>query len=401
MATIPDRAPFEPRESHHEILRKVLVNFEEFALVHDFVNRILDVVRFLRIFRHQRVQRRRSAIPRIVRRAPRRIFKIIRRQVAEQLANHREALGIVARNEMRDAALLVVRHRAAELLLRHFFVRHRLDHVRPGDEHVRAVARHENKIRDRWRIHRAARARAHDRADLRHHAARQRVAQKNICVTRERHHAFLNPRAARIVQPNHRRALPHRQIHNLRNLRSIRLRKRPAKHGEVLRENINEAAIDAAVAGDEAVARRTLLLHPEIGAMVPHKFVELLEGAFIEQQVHPLPRAELAFFVLAFAAFSAAAFFGFGVAAAKLFEAVEMFAVFDWFWGAHNRLPISAFCAAKASEARFLRYPFYRLLEKAIKLFLNRLAGVLIAEPWIKTDVPGGQFARGKARAEQ
>ena len=135
--------------------------------------------------------------------------------------------------------------------------------------------------------------------------------------------------------------------------------------------------------------------------MMPHKFVELLEGAFVEQQVDSLPRAELSFLVLAFAALGAAAVFGFGVATAELLDAVEMFAVFDWFWGAHNRLPISAFCAAKASAARFLRYPFYRLLEKAIKLFLNRLAGVLIAEPWIKTGFPGGQFARGKARAEQ
>jgi hypothetical protein len=69
--------------------------------------------------------------------------------------------------------------------------------------------------------------------------------------------------------------------------------------------------------------------------MVPHEFVELLEGVFIEQQVHPLPRAELAFLVLPFAAFRAAAFFGFGVAAAQLFEAIEVFAVLDWFWGAH------------------------------------------------------------------
>jgi hypothetical protein len=71
-----------------------------------------------------------------------------------------------------------------------------------------------------------------------------------------------------------------------------------------------------------------------------------------------------------------------------------MFAVFDWFWGAHNGLSISAFWAAKASAARFLRHLFYRLLEKAIKLFLNRLAEVLIAEPWIKTDVPGGSGSR-------
>jgi hypothetical protein len=44
--------------------------------------------------------------------------------------------------------------------------------------------------------------------------------------------------------------------------------------------------------------------------------------------------------------------------------------------------------------------PFYRRLEKAIKLFLNRLAGVLIAEPWIKTDVPGGQLLAAEPKRQ-
>ena len=88
------------------------------------------------------------------------------------------------------------------------------------------------------------------------------------------------------------------------------------------------------------------------------EFVELLEGAFIEQQVHPLARAELAFFVLAFAAFWAAAFFGFGVAAAKLFEAVEMFAVFDWFWGAHNGSQYQLFALPRQAKRDSLGTPF-------------------------------------------
>ena len=93
-----------------------------------------------------------------------------------------------------------------------------------------------------------------------------------------------------------------------------------------------------AVAGNEAVARRALLLHAEVGAMVADKFVELFEGALVQKQVDPFARAELAFLVLAFAAFGAATLFGFGVAAAKLFEAVEMFAMLHWFWGTHIRV---------------------------------------------------------------
>jgi hypothetical protein len=41
--------------------------------------------------------------------------------------------------EVRDAALLVVRHRAAELLLGDVLVRDRPDHVGAGHEHVARV----------------------------------------------------------------------------------------------------------------------------------------------------------------------------------------------------------------------------------------------------------------------
>jgi hypothetical protein len=92
--------------------------------------------------------------------------------------------------------------------------------------------------------------------------------------------------------------------------------------------------------------------------MVAHEFVELLEGTLIEQQVYPLPRAKLTFFVLAFAAFVAAAFFGFGVAAAQLFEAVEMFAVFDWFWGAHIGSQYQLFALPRQAQRDFLGTSF-------------------------------------------
>ena len=57
------------------------------------------------------------------------------------------------------------------------------------------------------------------------------------------------------------------------------------------------------------------------------KFVELFEGAFIEQQVDAFAGAELALLVFALAALGAAASFGFGVELAELFEAVVMLAM--------------------------------------------------------------------------
>ena len=219
---------------------------------------------------------------------------------------------------MRDAAGRVVRHGAAQILLGNIFVRNGFDDVRAGDEHVRRVARHENEIGDGRRIHGAARARAHDGADLRDHAAGQRVAQKNIGIARQRPHAFLDARSAGIIQANHRRAVAHRQVHDLADLQGVCFREGAAKHGEILREHVNQTAIDASETGDESVAGRPLILHAEIIAAMRNKFVELFKCAFIEQQRDALARRELAGFVLALAAFRAAAGFRLGAAAAQL-----------------------------------------------------------------------------------
>ena len=233
---------------------------------------------------------------------------------------------------MRDAAGGVVRHGAAQLLLGDFFVGDGLDDVRAGDEHVGRVARHENEIGDGGGINSAAGARAHDRADLRDHAAGERIAQENIGIARQRFDAFLNARAAGIVQADHGRAGAHRQVHDLGDFGGVGFGKRAAENGEILREDVHQAASDAAVAGDKPVAGRALRFHAEIVGVVADEFVELFEGAFVEQQVHAFAGAELALFVLALAAFGAAAGFGFGVELAELLEAIVVFAM-----GGHRR----------------------------------------------------------------
>ena len=63
--------------------------------------------------------------------------------------------------------------------------------------------------------------------------------------------------------------------------------------------------------------------------MMADEFVELFEGAFIEEQVNAFAGAELALLVLAFTALCSAARFGFGVQLAQLFQAVVMSAMFS------------------------------------------------------------------------
>ena len=181
-------------------------------------------------------------------------------------------------------------------------MRHRLDHVRTGDEHVAGAVHHEDEIGDGGRVDRAAGAGSHDGGDLRHHAARERVAQENIGVAGQRDDAFLNARAAGIVEAHQRRAVLQRQVHHLADFLRVGFRERSAEDGEILREDVGQAAVDAAIAADHAVAGDDLLVHAEIPAAVRDQLVELFEGAFVEQQLDALARGELAFLMLPLAA---------------------------------------------------------------------------------------------------
>ena len=120
----------------------------------------------------------------------------------------------------------------------------------------------------------------------------------------------------------------HRQVHDFRDFQSVRLRKRSAEHGKILREHVDQAAFDQSVSGDEAVAGRALFLHAEIAAVVHHELVEFLEGAFIQQQFDSLARAQLAFLVLAFAPLGSAALLGFLIPAPQFFQPVVVFSQF-------------------------------------------------------------------------
>ena len=97
----------------------------------------------------------------------RRVLHVVAGQIAQQLLHQEDRVLFVLGREMGHAADGRVGHRAAQLLERHLLVRHRLDHVRSGDEHVAGVFHHEDEVGDRGGVDRAARARPHDHADLR------------------------------------------------------------------------------------------------------------------------------------------------------------------------------------------------------------------------------------------
>lgn len=101
-----------------------------------------------------------------------------------------------------------------------------------------------------------------------------------------------------------------RPVHDLADLLGVGLGERPPKNGEVLREDVDQLAVDAAVAGDHAVAVDPLVLETEVGGAVRDDTVVLDEGAFVEEQVEALVRGELALVVLGLDAGRSATLFG-------------------------------------------------------------------------------------------
>ena len=321
---MPTERAVHAREADDDVAGPVLVDFEEIAVVDDAVDDVFDVVGLVGFGGDDGIERRvlRDRSGSFAGRA-RRVVAIVLRQVAQQLADHLQAFGVVVRRGSGATPLVELCVVAPpSVFLGDVFVGDGFDDVGSGDEHVAGLVDHEDEVGEGGGVDGSAGAGAHDGGDLRDDAAGERVAQEDIGVAAEREDAFLNARAAGIVEADDGGAGFEREVHDLDDLLGVGFRERAAEDGEVLREDVGRAAVDEAVAGDEAVAVDDLLVHAEIAAAVADEFVDFFEGAFVEQEVDAFAGGELAFFVLALAAFCAASCFGGGVAAAEFFEAV-------------------------------------------------------------------------------
>src|SRR6266508_490839 len=184
----------------------------------------------------------------------------------------------------------VMRERTAQFFLGNVGVCHSLYHVRTGNEHVRRVLHHDVEICDRGAIDSATRAGTHDATNLRHDAARQSVAQKDICVATQTYHAFLNASAAGIIQANNGYAYLHRQVENFANFFGMSFREGTAEDGKVLRKHNHPTAIDETVTRDDAVAGIELLFQTKVLRAMDDELVKLFKAVLVKQKLHALPR---------------------------------------------------------------------------------------------------------------
>ena len=180
------RPPVHTRKPDHDISGEMLVHLEEIAVVHHAPDHVLDVVRQIRF-------RGINVVEFSVLRDPpgslRRHAAARRRDcsAAESSSARESCAGNPHRRPPTKCATPLIElcvTAPPSVFFGDVFMGDGLDHVGTGDEHVAGLIHHENEIGEGGRINRAARTRAHNGRDLRNHAARERVAQKNVGVTR-------------------------------------------------------------------------------------------------------------------------------------------------------------------------------------------------------------------------
>ena len=259
---------------------------------------------------------------RIGRRAQRRILEVVRRQEAQELPDGLQARVLALGGQVGDPRDPRMGVGAAELLEGHFLVRHRLEDLGTGHEHVGRPADHEREVRDRRGVDRAPGARAHDRRDLRHHARGEDVPEEDVGVAGERDHALLDARTAGIVQSDDRHADLEGQVHDLADLLRVGKRERAPEHGEILGEEVDRPPVDPRGPRDHAVPQDARPGPVGVGARLDDEPVELLEGPLVDQARDPLPSGPLAGGMLAGDPLGPAAELGLRAEPGQLGEAV-------------------------------------------------------------------------------
>ena len=287
-----DGMPLHPDEADDDVLCVIGLQLEELGVVADLENHLLHVVRPVRVVRHERVEGGLDPRAGIRCRAKRRRLTVARGEVAHEPAQHEQCFDVVLEGSIAHPRARGVGHRPPSSSWVTSSWVTVFTTSGPCHVHVGAVLHHEDEVGHRGGVDRAARARSHDERDLGNNPRGEHVALEDLRVPAQRGHALLDPRAARVVQADDRRAHFHRVIHDLADLLGVRLGERAAEHREVLTEHEHEPAVDGAVAGDHAVTGHAPLGHAEVDAAVLDEHVPFLERAGIEQHLDPLARSQ-------------------------------------------------------------------------------------------------------------
>ena len=198
---------------------------------------------------------------------------------------------------MHHTGFVHLRADAAQFLRRDHLSGDLLDDRRSGDED-QSIARLNDEIGQGRAVGRAARARSADQRNLRHHTGKHHVLMKDAGVPGQAGDAFLNARAAGIVDEDEGRAGPHGRFHGVGDFVGVHFARGAAGNCEILAGHVDGASGDAAAPGDHSIGGQVFIAHAEELAVMFGEQARFLEGIPIQQQGDAFPRGEFAALVL-------------------------------------------------------------------------------------------------------
>ena len=265
-------------------------HLKEILVIQYRFDNVLDVIRHIRVFRYDGLQRFRLAMNIIRTSCERSVFHIVGRQETQQFTDAHQRLLFRIAHKVGDAALAAMRIGAAQFFLVHFLVRNGLYHVRTRDEHMALLLHHEDKVRQCRRIACATRTRAQDSRNLRDYSRSYRILIEDGSISRQAVHALLYACAAGIVQGDDGGAVFQCQLLHFYNLGRIRLAQRTAMRRKVVGVYKHLTPVNLSVTGHHAVARYLFLLHAEVRATVGNELIQFIESALVQQHVDAFAR---------------------------------------------------------------------------------------------------------------
>ena len=162
-----DGSSVETGKTDDQVRGKLLVDFQEPAVVDNLGDDLLHVVRFVRTVGDDPVEKRRCAPGGIGGVDRRRIVHVVGGEIAEERLDGLQALGLSLAGEMSDAASRGVRSCAAELFGGDLLVGHRFHDAGSRHEHAAGLSDHQGEVGDGRRIDGTSRTRTEDGGDLR------------------------------------------------------------------------------------------------------------------------------------------------------------------------------------------------------------------------------------------
>jgi len=293
-----DRRPADADESDEHVLCPVVVRLDHLAVVCDGGDDFLHVVGAGGLVGDDLVQLRAESVRAVRGRGLRQRTVATVRKVGEEHLDPADAVLIVFRCEVADAALAGMRHGAAQILMRDLFADHGLDDVGARDVHVACLLDHEDPVGESGRIDCAARRRPHDGDDLGDVAGGDRVAVEDTPIALQGENTFLDAGSAGIIDGNEGLAGLDRHVHHFPDLFSVHFSEASADAGKILGGRKNGSAVHLSETGYDAVGVDFLFSEPEQRRAVFHKKLGFLEGPLVEEKIQPFAGGQFPLFML-------------------------------------------------------------------------------------------------------